>query len=119
MAHTHNSQLRNSTTTNEGLFISDVILETLIICTLLDVSIWCLSLMNRRRFRVSLNTLATSVGSASSVVISQQEVKAVFRRNSVKIALAVTPVVFSVCCAFYVTYGRVSNRYRSIMYGKQ
>ena len=104
------SQQRNSTTTNEGLFISDVILETLIICSLFVVSCWCIRLMEGGSFCECLNALTTAVGSASSVVISQQEVKAVSRRNSVRIAVAVTPVVFSVCCAFYVAYGRISSR---------
>ena len=103
------SQQRNSTTTNEGLFVSDVILETLIICSLFVVSLWCIRLMDGS-FCDCLNALTTTVGSASTVVISQQEVKAVSRRNSVRIAVAVTPVVFSVCCAFYVAYGRISNR---------
>ena len=61
-------------------------------------------------FCESVNALTSVTTTASSVVIQHPEVESIGRRNLARVAVGTLPVIFSVCCAFYVAYGRLDSR---------
>ena len=78
------------------------------VLVLVVISYWGIYLFNSCCDQ--LNTLIASVGGVSSTVLTHLEVRLIFRRNLGRIAIAVLPIIFSVCCSFYVAYGRTSSR---------
>ena len=88
--------------------MSDIVLETFLVVLLLVLSFYAAFLFVE--CCDDLNTLISSVRGAASTLITQLEVSSIFKQNLVKLALAVLPIIFSVCCSFYVAYGRTLPR---------